>query len=309
MSKVSILVPVYNVEICLEKCLDSLINQTYKDIEIIVINDGSTDLSTKILEKYTKLDSRIIVYHFKNSGIAITRNRALKFATGDYLMFVDSDDYIDLDMTEVMVKTMEKDNSDICICGFTMDYKYGKLYRKVCKDGVLTPIQALHSLVDNKGVTNYPWAKLFKKECFKDVEFPDGETTFEDAYTILRAIAQSKKISTLSKRYYHYVQRNGSLTSRMSLETVYTMRISFEYQEVFLKKEFPEEKFNFNTQYYNADIMIIYAAMLHHTKEDHVIFIPGEIDWTKVDVIHKLAYHAWLNLAKLKIGLKVEYTS
>ncbi|MBQ0065927.1 MAG: glycosyltransferase family 2 protein [Firmicutes bacterium] len=307
MSKVSILVPVYNVENCLEKCLDSLINQTYKDIEIVVINDGSTDLSKKILDDYTEKDKRIIVRNYKNSGIAITRNRALKYATGDYLMFVDSDDYIDLDMVEVMVHTLEKDQSDICICGFTQDYRYGKLYRKVCKDGILTSIEALHSLVDNRGVNNYPWAKLYKRECFKDVEFPDGETTFEDAYTILRAIAQSKKISTLSKRYYHYVQRNGSLTNRMSLETVYTMRISFEYQEVYLKKEFPNEKFNFNTQYYNADMMILYAAMLHHTRKDHVVFIPGDIDWSKVDWIHKLGYWAWLNLAKIKIGLKVEY--
>ncbi|MDO4467625.1 MAG: glycosyltransferase family 2 protein [Bacillota bacterium] len=309
MSKVSILVPVFNVEICLEKCLDSLINQTYRDIEIIVINDGSTDLSTNILENYQKIDSRIKVYHFENAGIAITRNRALTYASGKYLMFVDSDDYIDLDTIEVMVKTLEKDESDICICGFTMDYKFGKLYRRVCKNGVMTSLEALHSLVDNTGVTNYPWGKLFKKECFYNVEFPDGETTFEDAYTILRAIANASKISTLSKRYYHYVQRNGSLTNRMSLETVYTMRISFEYQEVFLKKEFPNEKFNFNTQYYNADIMIIYAAMLHHTRKDHVIFIPGDIDWEKVDFIHKLAYKLWLWIAKVKIGLKVEYVS
>ena len=213
MPLVSILVPVYNVERYLSRCLDSLVAQTYKDIEIIIINDGSTDNSRDIALLYSKRFNNIYVYDYENAGISTTRNRALDKAHGDYVMFVDSDDFL--------AKTM-------------------------------TSLEALHNMVSNKGVNNYPWAKLFSKKCFDNVRFPSGTRGFEDTRTIFKAFHNAKKVCTIPNRYYHYVQRRGSLTNHMDLDTVYDMRKAYEYQEAYLHKLYPDEKFSFDSNYYNS---------------------------------------------------------
>lgn len=302
MPFVSILVPVYNVEAYIGQCLDSLVNQTYFNMEIICINDGSTDRSLEIIEAYQKKYPQIHVYSYANAGVSTTRNRALALAQGDMIMFVDSDDFIALDTVEKMVYKMEKDACDLVTCGYSFEIGRFKVNRRVCKNGNMTNIEALHSLAEGTGINNYPWGKLFKRSCFDGVRFPENQYAFEDAYTIFKAIIQAKKIGNLSQRMYHYQYRKGSLTNEMDLATIYRMRKSIVYQEGYLRHQFPMEKFNFSVQYYNADMMILYTLVKSYHRSDRVIFEPSDIDWKTINPILRIGYVILSCVANWKVG-------
>ena len=302
MKKVSILVPIYNVQDYLSRCLNSLLDQTYKNIEIILVNDGSTDNSGKLAKRFADTNKNVYYYEFKNSGISVTRNRALKLASGDYIMFVDSDDYIDSVMVEKMVKTMEKQRSDMVTCSYKIHYPSFFLVRKNCKKGIMTPVQALTSLAQGTGIDNYPWAKLYKKDLFQDIAFPESKNTFEDAYTIFKLIEKCDRIATLPNRYYHYVQRLGSLTSKMDLEKVYAMRKSVDFQAHYIMRHFPECDIHFDTQYFNADIMILYTMLRYYNKNDYVRFEPSDIHWNRLSPIRYIGYRCIQKLVEIKTG-------
>jgi len=131
---ISIIVPIYNVEIYLEKCLNSIINQTYKNIEILLINDGSSDNSLRICKKYQKKDKRIVLINKKNGGLSSARNAGIDKASGNYLLFIDSDDYIEIDMIEKLYNNIKSNNADISICNFFITKKNKDRKNKSCKN-------------------------------------------------------------------------------------------------------------------------------------------------------------------------------
>lgn len=299
---VSILVPVYNVENYVGKCLDSLLAQTWPDIEIVLINDGSTDSSLQICEDYARKHSNIHIYSYPNSGISRTRNRALSHATGEFIMFVDSDDFIDPEMVSTMMETINRENLDLVQCGFRMDYRFFTLYRPGSGRGCWDNITALQMLAKGKKFNNYPWGKITRKSCFDGVAFPEDMPGFEDTYTIFKSFANAKRVGTIPNRFYHYVQRRGSLTNRMSLQTVYLMRKAYFYQEDYLKNRFPDETFSFDLAQYNTDMVIIYTLIVFCHRKDHARFVKGPVNWEKIPLILKAAYQAWLGIAVLKLG-------
>lgn len=307
MPFVSILVPVYNVEKYLPRCLDSLVGQTFTDLEIILINDGSKDSSLKIAREYASHDPRIRIYSYENSGISKTRNRALSHAQGEYIMFVDSDDFIDLKMVETMVETARREKADLVQCGFVMDYFFGPFYRPSTGRTVCGNIEALHDLVKNRHFNNYPWGKLTRRSCFEGIAFPEDMPGFEDTYTIFKTIAAAQKLCVIPDRFYHYVQHSGSLTNNMSLHMVYLMRKAYQYQASWLKEHFPNEQFSFDLQYYNTDMVIIYTLIVFSKRKDNPQYIPDQIDWKKLPApaLYRLAYQAWLGIARLKLSDKI----
>lgn len=301
---VSILVPVYNTAPYLDRCMDSLLNQTYSDLEVVVINDGSTDNSFEKLLAYQKKDTRVHVFSYSNSGISKTRNRALAKAKGDLILFVDSDDYIEPDMLEVMVNALKKRNLDLVQCNFVMDFGPVPFFRRATGNKTFTNLEALHALVAEKYLNNYPWGKLYKKELFEGITFPENMKGFEDTCTIFKTIANAKRVGTIPERFYHYEQRMGSLTNCMSLTTVYGMRRAYQYQEEYLKKRFPNEQFSFDQAQYNTDMVLIYTLIVFSRRKDDPKFVGAKIDWSKLNFspVMKAAYEAWLKLAELKLG-------
>ena len=302
---VSILVPVYNVEQYVGKCLDSLLAQTWPDIEIVLINDGSTDDSLKICEDYASRHDNIHIFSYPNSGISKTRNRALAHATGEFIMFVDSDDFIDPRMVEVMMDTLNRENLDLVQCGFRMDYRFFTLYRPGSGRGSWDGITALQMLAKGRKFNNYPWGKITRRSCFDGVQFPEDMPGFEDTYTIFKSFANARRAGTIPNRFYHYVQRRGSLTNRMSLDTVYLMRKAYSYQKDYLKKRFPDEQFSFDLAQYNTDMVIIYTLIVFCHRKDHPRFVKGPVNWDKIPLILKAAYQAWLGIAVLKLGIGI----
>lgn len=203
--KISIIVPVYNVEKYIEKCLKSLINQTYDNIEIIVVNDCSTDDSEKVIKKVIQNKKNIKYIKNKvNSGLSFTRNVALDNCTGDFISYIDSDDYIPLDFYEKMVNVINKEKSDIVICDINIVYENEKTeQRTYCggKDNI--------DFIDN-GLAASACNKIFKKEIMQRNKFSVGKVN-EDLAVVLPAIINAKKVSYCEDTVYNYIQRDNSI--------------------------------------------------------------------------------------------------
>ncbi len=216
MDLVSIIVPIYNVEKYINKCIDSIINQTYSNLEIILVDDGSPDKCGEICDKYALLDKRIKVIHKTNGGLSDARNTGLDVATGDYIVFIDSDDYVDQNMISALHKEIIESKTDMVICNYqevneegliieekkeTIPYT-GKLY---------TGIEILYGVIQYEGsylVT--VWNRMYKKKLWQDIRFPAGKQ-HEDEYVLHEICLICDKVSVINMPLYFYRQRNNSI--------------------------------------------------------------------------------------------------
>lgn len=215
--KVSVIVPVYNVEKYLARCLDSLINQTLKDIEIICINDGSSDSSSQILEKYSNNDTRITVINQENQGLSMARNNGIKQSNGKYLGFVDSDDWIDLDFFEKLYNAAEKHNCDIAAAGIIRLHKFNKKFHlKFENETVTNDINKKFELCDVPELS-YVWNKIYKKEAFlkNGLIFEEG-IFFEDVIMTPKILFYLGKLVTVPDTYYYYWRNPNSIVATRS---------------------------------------------------------------------------------------------
>ena len=220
--KISISIPVYNVEKHLSKCLDSIIYQTFKDIEIIVVDDGSTDTSGKICDLYATNDSRIKVIHEENGGLASARQAALEVARGDYFCACDADDWVELDMYEQLYQEAKKTNADIVMCDYWSEYDNGskKTHRNIYNLDERNDI--LEDLL-NGHFPSMVWNKIYKRELFDkyNISWKSGINLGEDYLLMLKIFQNPIKISYLPKTFYHYRREYGgnSYTNSISMDT------------------------------------------------------------------------------------------
>ncbi|MCI8760793.1 MAG: glycosyltransferase [Clostridia bacterium] len=213
MPKVSVIVPVYNVEPYLEKCIDTLVNQTINDIEIILVNDGSTDHSKKIIEEKVKQFPNKIVYLEKeNGGLSDARNYGMPYAKGEYVAFLDSDDYVEKDMYEKMYQLAKKENSDMVECDFYWEYSNKQ------KEDRGEPYQGKKEMLEKIRVV--AWNKLIKREILEEsnVKFPKGYR-YEDVEFTYLLIPFLEKVSFLKRPCIHYIQREGSISNLQNERT------------------------------------------------------------------------------------------
>ena len=208
MKKISVIVPVYNIEAYLERTLDSLVNQTYKNLEIILIDDGSTDSSGKICDNYKNKDKRIVVVHKENEGVSIARNKGLELATGEFIGFVDSDDVISLDMYEILYKNIINNNADISVCSYKT-FSKEIVFEYNDKIKIFDKKEALKDIISDGIITNFLWNKLFKKEILNDVKFPKNKI-YEDLYVMPKLLEKINKLCFDYSKLYGYFNRNNS---------------------------------------------------------------------------------------------------
>lgn len=241
--KISIIIPIYNVEKYLKQCIESILNQTYKNFEMILIDDGTKDNSGIICDEYAKKDSRIKVIHQKNMGLSGARNTGLKIATGDYISFIDSDDFIDNKMFEVMLLALKKSDTDIVECGTIFCNEVGEYIREntINKTKIYNSKEQIKELLISGSITTTSWGKLFKKELFKNFEFPLGKY-HEDTFTTYKLLHFSQKTVVLNKGFYHYRQVNGSImNSSFNLKHLDSIEAILERSK-FIEKNYPEYK-------------------------------------------------------------------
>ena len=236
--KVSIIVPIYNLEQYLKICLDSIAEQTYSNLEVLLIDDGSTDGSSQICNQYQEKDARFQAIHKKNGGAADARNMALDICTGDYITFVDGDDYIAKDFIEQLVSIMEEQGADISICGW--NNVEGENVEPFCANTkevkAYDTVSALEVLLYQEEFDSAMWPKLYKKELFDGIRFPKGNL-YEDIAIIYHIFMRAKKVGYINYAGYFYLLReSGTTLKKFTKNKMDLIDVVSEMESIILKK-------------------------------------------------------------------------
>lgn len=208
MPIVSVIVPVYKVENYLERCVSSIIGQTFRDIEVILVDDGSPDRCGEMCNEWAKKDERVKVIHKENGGLSDARNAGIEIATGDYLFFVDSDDWLDADMIEILYKVLIEYNADIAECSYRNLYSDGVKEETLCTAEIITGdnVFALEGMLDWKYFKPNAWNKLYKRSVIADIRYPKGKI-HEDEFTTYKFFYNAKKLVYVDVSKYNYDRR------------------------------------------------------------------------------------------------------
>ena len=227
---ISIIIPVYKVEKYLEKCIESVLKQTYTNLQVILVDDGSPDNCGKICDEYAKKDSRIEVIHKVNGGLSDARNVGIAKAKGKYIGFVDSDDYIKEDMYEILINLIKEYDADVSICNL-YDVIEGKEYIRNKENGIkeYNRIDILKEVLLDKNIQSYAWNKLYKKELFNEIKYPIGKK-YEDIGTTFYIFEKCNKVVVTSKPEYYYLKRADSLVNNVIESTV------LDYTEIIIQR-------------------------------------------------------------------------
>lgn len=246
MEKVSVVVPVYNVEAYLENCLSSIANQTYTNLEILVVDDGSKDTSGEIADRFANIDCRFLVIHKKNNGVSSARNTAIKQATGEYFCFVDADDYLELDAIQKRVQCIENNQVDICVEKNIFKNVELQVYAE-CPSGIVDREMAINYLLR----FNYPnslWAGMYKRKVIEGNLFSEKIHYWEDLEYQYKVISKADRIFISENPLYHYVVREGSAnTWKLNHKVMSCLLIpeSLQVAEIVNKKAFDALCFEF----------------------------------------------------------------
>lgn len=218
-NKISVIIPVYNVEKFIERCIDSVINQSYRNLEIILIDDGSSDMCPQICDEYSKRDNRISVIHKKNGGLSDARNAGLDIATGDFVIFVDSDDYIDLTMCEKLI-SLVKEDTDVIAYRFMRFFDNGNLEKIDNSTGEIVHVEGdeiFKNYIKRKYFTHMVTDKMFKTSLFSNVRFIKGRLA-EDMAICYQLIGKARSAIYVDNVYYYYYTRTNSIMGTGSLK-------------------------------------------------------------------------------------------
>lgn len=249
MPEISVIVPVYNCEKYIRKCIESILDQTFKDLELLLIDDGSVDESGKICDEFKLKDKRVKVIHEKNSGVSIARNVGINIAKGKYIGFVDGDDYLAPDMYESLYKNLQENNADIAICGimncFLKELPKGKikeeraLQSNIREKGILSGRQALSEALKSRIFSVNPVNKLFAAKFLKEERFPANKTS-EDAFLIPKILAKAERVVYDMEPKYYYVRHLGSITVSDFKESDWSVVEAYKEHLHVVKDNYPE---------------------------------------------------------------------
>lgn len=294
---VSVIVPIYKVEEYLEQCVDSIINQSYKNLEIILIDDGSPDNCGKICDKYADMDSRIKVIHKSNGGLSDARNVGINIAKGDYLVFVDSDDWINKYMIEKLLDLAINKDLDIVECKFKEVYDRNSVMdeSKIGEVKVFNNKEALENHFNGQGLYRCVWNKLYKKYVFNEIRFPKGKLA-EDLHTTYKLFFKANKVGLVDFIGYYYYIRPNSIIGQGGVELFISTYEGIKSQNDFIEKNLYELKPKVNNIYFKT--LIKTDAFLRNYKGNK------DINYYKEEVNKELQrkdikVSGTLNLAKI----------
>lgn len=309
--KISVIVPIYNVEQYLDKCVESLVNQTYKNLEIILVDDGTKDKSGEMADLWSIKDDRIKVIHKKNGGLSDARNAGIKIATGEYITFMDSDDYINYRMYEILMNNLEKYNADISVCAVKKVYKEDVVNEKqvvnkeeIC---VFTAEEALENLIDEGILKQTVWNKLYKREVIDGIYFEFGKI-HEDEFWTYQIFGKCEKIVYTYEQLYYYLQRSGSIMdnpfsmSRLDALEARNNRLNYIKQK-FPKLEIKAKKSLFFSCLYQYQSILKSEKLEEQKKYEQVI--KRYIEYVNFNKNEKntlsLKENIWVNLVSISL--------
>lgn len=306
---ISIIVPVYNMEQYLERCMESIFEQTYHKLEIILVDDGSTDRSPQMCDGYAKKDTRVKVIHKENGGLSDARNAGLAIATGEYIGYVDSDDWIEPHMYETLYQACEREQADVAICRYQSVYEGYQKETSSRKQTVLERDELLKIYISDQDgfcIYNSVWSKLFRAELVRDMVFPKGRNSEDIMYTT-RAFCRAKKAVYVDEFLYNYViDRQGSIMNQKKIQRMFDDELPFWREHIqVIRDTVSAELGDMATFYYFRRLLFYYIAYcdaykkandIYVKKENQVAAKKIETEWNK----HK---------KRIKLLCKMDYVS
>ncbi len=295
---ISVIVPAYQVEQYLERCVNSILNQSYHNLEIILVDDGSTDQGGAICDRYGAQNTMVKVIHQNNQGLSAARNTGIEASTGEWICFVDSDDYIEGNMLESMYRALTEDLSDMAICGFERcrdeDHVEVESFERQC----ICPYEALErGMADS--LFSIACNKLIRRRCLGEIRFPKGKI-HEDEFTTYKIVDRCEKISLVDGEFYHHMLRSESIT-----QSPYSVKNLDAVEAFYLKYLYFKEK---GVDYRRLQLMAgdVFAGLYYRSKE---CFHPStEKEKSRVHEIDKMArdicldsFRHWSNPRRLKL--------
>lgn len=233
--KISVIVPVYNIEKYVEKCISSIANQSYENLQIILVDDGSKDNGGKICDKYALSDIRIEVIHKQNGGLSDARNAGIDRAKGELISFIDGDDWIHPQFYELMIKALIDNDADISVCQYQqkneevfLNKKYNNLSANI--------VSGTEAFTDMRKILSVAWNKLYRKEIFDDISYPVGKL-HEDEFVIHKILRKCNRVSVIDEPLYFYSLRDGSITSKINMNKVNDALQAYKERVDFCKSE------------------------------------------------------------------------
>ncbi|OZG64364.1 glycosyltransferase family 2 protein [Bifidobacterium eulemuris] len=291
--KISVIMPVFNAAYHLQKSIESILNQDYTNWELLLIDDGSTDTSAQICESYARADSRIIFFHKKNNGVSSARNLGLTKAQGDYISFVDPDDYISPSFLSSLYKAVESKKNCIGICNYNIVHTDGEKKRYelppayILRDEVISPTEALSEILKSDGeFCGHAWDKLFPRQIISQISFDEGIDCFEDLLFCVEAILNSSAICLTNRANYFYVQHDSSILNRKYSRKYFTSFYALEK----IRTELEESEY----------------SDLARICEQRIL---EEINSQSLRCLKTLTFHERKQFARLFLGLIEKYPS
>ncbi|RZJ39795.1 MAG: glycosyltransferase family 2 protein [Chryseobacterium sp.] len=269
---ISLIIPCYNAQQTLEKCLNSVIEQSYKNLEIIIVDDGSTDETSTIYEHYQKQDPRIKVFKQNNSGVSKARNKGVSEVTGELLCFVDSDDWVETNYCAELYDLLIKENADIAIVEASYDDLDGKeiFHKPITEEKVFDGRRALDLLLEDQVIQSHPWGKLYKAPFFKNIRFPEDLKSFEDYSTLFKVFDKAVKVAKSNKKLYHYVQHDDSLSHNLSPKTAYYFYLAIMEVFKFWQSTTPSQNQSKITRNIIRKLLMVLKRILRNTDKDEM---------------------------------------
>jgi len=270
----SVIIPIYNAEKTLQWCLDSVLNQTYRNIEVICVNDGSTDATSNICEKYAIMDSRVKVIHKKNGGVATARNEGMKYISGNYVTFIDQDDWLEKNAYEKMMRYAMEENADLVVCSYSKDTESViksmrnkiKIHNPITDKNLM--IQYAFERENYRGYAAFVWNKVFKTEIIRNQEilFDTALKRGDDVLFYSQFASAANKAIFVDDNLYHYMQREDSIThqkDKNNLHQLSDILIGYKKAISFLE----ENGINVNAIFYLKCFYVYHASLLYEIAE------------------------------------------
>ena len=294
---ISIIIPCFNAEKTLEKCLESVVQQSYANLEIIIIDDGSTDETSLIYNKFQSNDERILVLKLQNSGVSKARNTGVKAATGDYICFVDSDDWAELNYCSELYSLLVGENADISIVEASYEDENGNVLcsKPTSEEKIFDGNRALVLLLEDQEIQSHPWGKLFKADLLKNVHFPENLKCFEDYSTLFKIFNKAVKVIKSNEKLYHYIQREDSLSHNLSPATAYEFFLAIMEVFEFWRNSAKVGDRNKIVKNIVRKLLMVLKRITRNTKEDEMKSEKDEI---------RRAFNSFLKYSATDIGLE-----
>ena len=269
---ISLIIPCYNAAQTLDKCLNSVITQSYNNLEIVIIDDGSTDESSIIYEKFQVKDERIIIFKQQNSGVSKARNKGITAATGEYICFVDSDDWVEPNYCAELYSLLLNNDADIAIIEAAYEDVEGNIIfeKPISNEKIFNGKRALSLLLEDTIIQSHPWGKLYKASFLKNITFPEDLRCFEDYSTLFKIFDKAVKVVKSNDMLYHYVQHDDSLSHNLSPETAYYFYLAIMEVFKFWQNSTPQENQENIVKNIIRKLLMVLKRILRSTAKDEM---------------------------------------